>query len=284
MLPRKSLSPEAVLRLVLGLMAGFCGVMLAAGPLGVLKKDSSGSDMMWSLAVGTLAFYGSALVGIAWTLRVERFGWTEVFGFRSPGAARSVLLGLLAGSVATPLVMTVQVLAGTVMTWIHVEPAAQPVIKLIESAQSPFDQACFGVVTILVAPVVEEMLFRGVFYPSLKQYFPALSRLLILQFIARKAHGWRRRRLAAWLLRATQLARGRRNAGLFSAAVVSLLFACFHGNWLALAPLFLLALLLTALYEKTGNLLAPIMTHSLFNAVNFALIVFEEPLKRLVAP
>jgi len=36
-------------------------------------------------------------------------------------------------------------------------------------------------------------------------------------------------------------------------------------------PLFALAMLLTLLYERTNNLLAPITAHSLFNALNFAL-------------
>jgi membrane protease YdiL (CAAX protease family) len=34
-----------------------------------------------------------------------------------------------------------------------------------------------------------------------------------------------------------------------------------------------LAVILTLLYEFTGNLLAPITTHSLFNAVNFYLVL-----------
>jgi len=32
------------------------------------------------------------------------------------------------------------------------------------------------------------------------------------------------------------------------------------------------------LYEKTNNLLAPVMTHTLFNAMNFALLYLSEPL------
>ena len=38
-------------------------------------------------------------------------------------------------------------------------------------------------------------------------------------------------------------------------------------------PLFVLALALTWLYEKTDNLLAPITAHALFNAVNFTLLL-----------
>jgi membrane protease YdiL (CAAX protease family) len=40
-------------------------------------------------------------------------------------------------------------------------------------------------------------------------------------------------------------------------------------------PLFVLALVLTVLYEKTNNLLAPIAAHSAFNAVNFAMLLLQ---------
>jgi membrane protease YdiL (CAAX protease family) len=38
--------------------------------------------------------------------------------------------------------------------------------------------------------------------------------------------------------------------------------------------LFLLALVLTWLYEKTDNLLVPIVAHAFFNAVNLILLYF----------
>ena len=46
---------------------------------------------------------------------------------------------------------------------------------------------------------------------------------------------------------------------------VSFLFALIHMDMAAVVPLFVLALALTWLYERTDNLLAPILAHSLFN-------------------
>ncbi len=54
---------------------------------------------------------------------------------------------------------------------------------------------------------------------------------------------------------------------------VSFLFALIHGSAAIFIPLFALALALTWLYEKTGNLLAPIVVHGLFNAVNLVLLI-----------
>ena len=40
-------------------------------------------------------------------------------------------------------------------------------------------------------------------------------------------------------------------------------------NLVTFVPLAVLELMLTALYERTDNLLAPITAHALFNALNF---------------
>jgi membrane protease YdiL (CAAX protease family) len=87
---------------------------------------------------------------------------------------------------------------------------------------------------VVLAPVVEEMLFRGILYPVIKELgYP---------------------RFALWS--------------------TSLVFGLVHANFMTFLPLTFLALLLVMLYEATDNLLAPILVHSLFNAVNFFLLVF----------
>jgi uncharacterized protein len=80
------------------------------------------------------------------------------------------------------------------------------------------------------------VLFRGILYPSIKQFgYP---------------------RLALWS--------------------TSLLFAAVHMNTVTFVPLAALALVLTALYEWTDNLLAPVMAHVLFNALNFAMLLVQQ--------
>jgi hypothetical protein len=55
-----------------------------------------------------------------------------------------------------------------------------------------------------------------------------------------------------------------------------LLFAAVHLNAVTFLPLAVLALILTALYERTDNLLAPITAHALFNALNFVALFLTE--------
>lgn len=92
----------------------------------------------------------------------------------------------------------------------------------------------FAVVT---APVVEEVLFRGILWPVVRD------------------RGWR----------------------VAGAMGVSLLFALIHLNAAAILPLWVLGLFWTWMYERTGDLTVPILSHALFNGINFAWLLGVEP-------
>jgi membrane protease YdiL (CAAX protease family) len=77
----------------------------------------------------------------------------------------------------------------------------------------------------IVAPVCEEVVFRGYLYPVAKKF------------------------AGPWM------------AGLCSALV----FSAAHGSLTALLPLFVFGLVLVALYEFTGSIWAPMAVHFLFN-------------------
>ncbi len=276
MLPRKALSIESVFRLIIWLVVGCLGMAAIAGAAGPwLKTLTPARQLIVSLVLGSLGFHGVILAGVAWILRREGDTWTDVFGIGTPPVGKAILAGLLTGVVATPLAVGLQVLSGWIMTLLKFEPVEQQVVENLKAANSLGERLCFAVVTIVLAPVAEELLFRGVLYASLKRSFPVLGRWMVRLCLAPQKRGWRRRKLAAALLNSTRAARGRVNARRVSMVVVSLLFAAIHGNLLALLPLFGLAMTLAWLYERTGNLLAPVMTHSLFNAVNFLCIVLD---------
>ena len=51
----------------------------------------------------------------------------------------------------------------------------------------------------------------------------------------------------------------------------SVLFALSHANLLSLLPLVALGWVQATLYERTDNLLTPIVSHFVFNTINFVL-------------
>jgi membrane protease YdiL (CAAX protease family) len=150
---------------------------------------------------------------------------------------RAVLLGLLVAVAFLPLAWLLQMAIAGLLSLLHVDVNAQVAVQALQDAPTWVQRVPLGFVAIVLAPPAEEMLFRGLLYPFLKRA------------------GFPR--LALW--------------------GTSLLFALVHQNLVSFVPLVLLALLLTWLYEKTDNLLAPIAAHSLFNTLNLvALQIFDQ--------
>jgi membrane protease YdiL (CAAX protease family) len=197
-----------------------------------LAGENAAEVSIWRMVAATLCFQGAGLFLIARFLREQQSSWTAGFGLLSrPRLA--VLLGLMAVAIFLPLGWELQQVSAVVMTHLphfKLEPKEQLPVQALRESMSWGGRMTFGAAAVLLAPVTEEMLFRGVLYPAIKQAgYP---------------------RLALWS--------------------TSLLFAAVHLNAVTFVPLATLALVLTGLYEWTDNLLAPITAHVLFNAVNFA--------------
>lgn len=207
------------------------------GPLIMAWLNSSYAPMnlkteFVTIVVGTLCFHGVAFVLIVWLLRAHELTFSDAFGFSRSRVGRSLLLGIAGVLLAMPFVLGLGYLWGQLLTLFHVKiELQQPVQMLQGSAPLPL-RVLIGAVAIFIAPVAEEMLFRGILYPTLKRY-------------------------------------GFRRAALWGTAF---LFAAVHFNLMTFVPLVVLALVLAWLYEATDNLLAPIVAHSFFNLVNFSLV------------
>ena len=108
---------------------------------------------------------------------------------------------------------------------------AQDSVKLLQQAQDPMVIAMMSVAAMLVAPICEELVFRGYFYPAMKHH------------------------CGMWC----------------AALVSALVFSAAHASLMALLPLFLLGLVFVWLYEKTGSIWAPIALHFGFNSATVVL-------------
>lgn len=111
----------------------------------------------------------------------------------------------------------------------------QEVVKAFAEAKSIFLKATMTLLACIVAPVCEEFIFRGYFYPALKKY---------------TSFG-------------------------FAITLNCLIFAVIHGNALALLPLFLLSIVIVLSYEITKSLWAPISIHLAFNTLTTAMIFLQ---------
>ncbi len=109
----------------------------------------------------------------------------------------------------------------------------QLIVQLFRTEAAKGDYSAIGIIalaSVLMAPIGEEFLFRGFFYGVLKRFVGSVG----------------------------------------SAVFCSVLFALIHANLASAPGLFVLALALTLVYERTGSILAPISMHALFNLSSLA--------------
>jgi hypothetical protein len=237
MLSAKPWRGEAVLQFCGAQLFCFClGLMMA----GLLQKAGLAAfrapDGFGAVLLGTLGFQGAAWLLVWFFLRQHQIGWREAFGFRGPQLPRALLVAVLAVIILLPVALGLQQVSAVVLTKLGWPPEDQIAVTLLTGAKSWGMRVYLGVFAVVLAPVAEEFIFRGMLYPFVKQL------------------GWPR---LAWL-------------------GVSFTFALIHDDAATFVPLFVLALALTWLYEKTDNLLAPIAAHSLFNAANLILLFFAQ--------
>ncbi|MBK1881817.1 CPBP family intramembrane metalloprotease [Luteolibacter pohnpeiensis] len=112
------------------------------------------------------------------------------------------------------------------MEQLHVQQT-QETVKMLQNSDDTVALALMALTAVFVAPVCEELVFRGYLYPAAKRFA------------------------------------GRWVAGF----CVALVFAAAHGSLAALAPLFLVGVALVVVYETTGSIWAPMATHMCFNAL-----------------
>jgi membrane protease YdiL (CAAX protease family) len=206
------------------------GLLHKFGVHGFLRDESLGS-----IVVGTLCFQGASWPLILFFLRQHEIGWRAAFGFSGPRLKHALLMAFGFILVVLPMVLLVQVASVSVLEKFGIPTENQAAVKLLTDAKSLLSTVYLGVFAVVMAPVAEEFIFRGMLFPFVKRLgFPKL----------------------AWL-------------------GVSFLFALIHFNAPTFVPLFVFALALTWLYERTDNLLAPITAHVLFNAANLAVLLWQ---------
>ena len=217
--------------------------MLALSPGAVvagLFADGSVAQMAANITVLPVAILVSIIVWFQVNHRVYRSPiWlADTFGFNRNNTGRCLMLGLVTGLGLVLISMVLALLASQLIQAFGDQVEPQKLVTLIaeESAKKENIPTLifFVVMAVVVAPIAEEILFRGILYPAIKQIgYPRLA-----------------------------------------AIGTALLFALFHVNLLTFASLTVVALGLIALYEFTDNLLAPITAHAVFNASNLIMLIW----------
>ena len=200
---------------------------------------------------------------------VAGLGLLSVFGFRQIGLERRRLsLGVIGGAatlfILYPLIQLSAILIEYLVRlfgWRQAEP--HQVLQILGRAPNRWLAVTCIVLAVIVAPVLEELFFRGLLQTSLARLFD-WGIALFQQML-------RGRGLTDDLDGLAISSRARILARWGAIIVTAALFAAVHFEPTFLAPLFVLAVGLGYAYERTGNLWVTITAHALFNTAQIVI-------------
>jgi membrane protease YdiL (CAAX protease family) len=215
---------------MLGLLLALFSAWLLSGlliPL-LLQKTSWTADRIEAinLIIQSLGFQAIGLALIAATLRASGMAWRSLLNPRPLGTTLG--LALVAYLVLIPPLFLVSVVNEAILSGWGYPISFQEVVELFRRIQHPGLKSLLVFAIIAVAPVFEEVLFRG----------------LLLPWLARRL-GW-----------------------IGGILISSAFFALIHFHLPATLPLATLGIALCLLYALSGRLILCIFVHMIFNSVN----------------
>jgi len=219
---------NAVDGLVALLIMSVFGWLVMAAPSGSTPKPENMNVYAFGLFIGALFPVVLCLILFAYMKMLRRMDPKEMFGIRSVPVTRAFKLGfvwylgaLLFMAVTTFLVYTF-LLDGKMP-----DDSKQELVRLFHESDNIFLRGVIMLAAMVLAPITEEVLFRGFFYGVTKRY----------------TERW------------------------FAILFTSMMFAAVHNHVGSLLPLFLLGIGFAVAYEATGSLLVPIFMHLFFNTM-----------------
>ncbi|MCE7859403.1 MAG: CPBP family intramembrane metalloprotease [Chloroflexi bacterium CFX2] len=218
--PPSALKPAAWTANDSWLGLGILILLVAAYFLVVYRFEES--QNLGILVVATFEFI--LLIPIALIFFLRKVSWIEL-GLR--GFERNALAlgcGLLAA------VYFIVIINNLVMMALGVVTQADVITEVLGEIDSPF---LLAFVTAIVAPITEELFFRGFLFKGLRQKY-------------------------GWI-----------NALMFS----SIIFALFHGQLATLIPTFLLGALFAYMYQRTESVLPGMILHFVVNSMGICVLL-----------
>lgn len=221
-----------------GIPDALCAGVLASWMISVIWQSIDAPQVITLKAiVANSVVYSTLILGIFGVIGFRGLSAVSIFQLEPSRFPKAAGMGLLWLIITYPLILAVQGLVQKVSGSID---DSQMIVKYFLEHPDFKHRAAVFFMAVIVAPVAEEILFRGYFYGVIRRFGGRLPALL----------------------------------------TSSLLFAAIHVHLPSMLGLGILAIILCLLYERSGSLWAPITMHACFNASTIAVLIFWPEVSR----
>ena len=221
--------------------------LLSTQPFGIPDALCAGTLGLWMISVITHSIdapqvislqaiivnsvlYGSLILGICGVIGFLGNSPITIFGLQPARFPKAAFTGVLWLIITYPLILMTQ---ETVQRFTGSADDSQLIVRYFLEHPDLHHRIAVILMAVIVAPVAEEIIFRGYFYGVIRRFGGRIPALL----------------------------------------TSSLLFAAIHVHLPSIPGLFILAMILCFLYERTASLWAPIALHAAFNASTIIFLI-----------
>ncbi len=223
-----------ILRMILIIVAAHLIVFGAWKTLYLLGVLAAREQESYWFIIHSFALHWVALFFILYVLYRRRLSWRRAFGMHRSAALRHTGMAILGYLAVLPPLLFYLVLYYIWMQFTGHEYRQQDVVDFYARITSVPLRVYYVVLAIAIAPVVEELIFRGLFLPVFAKRVGMAP----------------------------------------AVALSSILFASIHLHGASWIPLFILSIALSVAYIYTRSLTVPIVMHALFNLVSLGVLTY----------
>ena len=191
------------------------------------------ADQAMSIGLGSVFMLLISMALLSFIRVVRDLDPAEMFGIRAVAVGRAFFIAFCYAVPSFFLVTALSYICNELLAGVWHDLQPQEPVKVFQQSGSVLLQLLLGVSAVIIAPLAEELLFRGYLYGVLKRFTDSY----------------------------------------FAAVATALIFALVHQHIGTMVPLFSLGLVLVLAYELTGSLLVPIFIHAIFNLGSTVLIL-----------
>lgn len=215
--------------------------MFVAMPL-IIRSVSAifGHNFLGNIGTRNVVLFVTLFINLSvcsyvfYIVRVECHQSITALGLSLVNVSNNIKQGIIKYLVTLPIIFLAGFVINLISNYCGMNPEMQDVVQWVLEERSLFVLISLIFFGIIIAPLIEEIIFRGFLQSALKNYF------------------------------------GGRYAILISAS----LFAAVHMDLFAFFQILILGILLGYLYEKTQTLVASVVIHILHNSLTLVFLLY----------